>query len=49
MEQPKGRTYVSSKEKQTILTLRLRGYSIKQIAEQTSRSATTVKRIIYNW
>lgn len=49
MEQPKGRTRISSKEKQTILTLRLRGYSLKQISEMTGRSATSVKRVVYNW
>ena len=46
-ELPKGRTRLTSKEKQTILTLRLQGYSLKQIAEATSRSSTTVKRIVY--
>ncbi len=49
MEQPKGRTFLTNKERQTILQLRLQKYSIKQIAQYTERSATTVKRVIYNW
>jgi len=49
MEQPKGRTQLTALEKQTILRLRLNGFSIQQIANQTGRSTTTVKRVIYNW
>ena len=44
MEQPKGRTFLTNKERQTILQLRLQKYSIKQIAQYTERSATTVKK-----
>ena len=32
-EQPKGKTFLTNKERQTILQLRLQKYSIKQIAE----------------
>jgi IS30 family transposase len=48
-EQPKGRTFLSQEEKNTILRMRLLTYSIKQISEHTGRSRTTVKRIIYGW
>ncbi|MCP4324983.1 MAG: helix-turn-helix domain-containing protein [Alteromonadales bacterium] len=48
-EQPKGKTFLTNKERQTILQLRLQKYSIKQIAEATGRATTTVKRVIYNW
>jgi DNA-binding NarL/FixJ family response regulator len=47
--QPTGRTVTTITEKQIILDMRLRGYSIRQIAEYTERGETTVKRIIYNW
>ncbi len=49
MEKPTGRTFLTNKERQTILAMRLEKYSIRQIAEHTSRSTTTVKRVIYNW
>ena len=48
-ETPKGRTQVQTYEKQIILDMRLRGFSLKQIAEYTERSLSTVKRIVYNW
>lgn len=48
-EQPKGKTFLTNQEKQTILQLRLQKYSIRQIAEATGRATTTVKRVIYNW
>lgn len=48
-EQPTGRTVMTNREKQTILQLRLQKYSIRQISEYTGRSATSVKRVIYNW
>ncbi len=48
-EQPKGKTFVTNKERQTTLQLTLQKYSIKQIAEATGRATTTVKRVIYNW
>ena len=48
-EKPKGKFFLTKKEKQIILKLRLQKYSIKQIANATGRSTTTVKRIIYNW
>lgn len=47
MEKPNGRTRLNQRERQTILKLRLDGYSIKQIAEMVSRSTTSVKRVIY--
>ena len=46
---PAGRTRVELSEKQTMLDMRLSGYSIRQIVEFTGRSTSTVKRIIYNW
>jgi len=47
--QPTGRTVTELSEKQTMLHMRFGGYSIRQIAEFTGRSESTVKRIIYNW
>tara|TARA_R110000782_G_scaffold8437_2_gene27580 strand:+ start:211 stop:420 length:210 start_codon:yes stop_codon:yes gene_type:complete len=47
LQTPKGRSRLTPREKQTILSLRLQRFSIKQIAEMTNRSTTTVKRIIY--
>lgn len=48
-EVPNGRTRMTTKEKQTILSMRLQMYSIKQIAEQVGRSTTSVKRVIYSY
>ncbi len=48
-EVPNGRTRMTTKEKQTILSMRLQMYSIKQIAEQVGRSQTSVKRVIYSY
>ena len=48
-ERPKGRTQMELSEKQTMLHMRLGGYSIPQIAEFTGRSTSSVKRVIYNW
>lgn len=47
--QPKGRTRLQTYEKQVILDMRLRGYSIQQICEFTERSTSSIKRVIYNW
>lgn len=44
---PQGRTRLTSTEKQTILSLRLERFSIKQISNLTGRSTTTIKRVIY--
>ena len=49
METPTGRTRLELSEKQTILDMRMRGYSIRQIQEYTQRSTSTIKRVIYNW
>lgn len=48
-EQPIGRTHLATHEKQLILDMRLRGYSIRQISEYTQRSMSSIKRVIYNW
>ena len=48
-EVPNGRTRMTTKEKQTILSMRLQLYSIKQIAKETGRSQTSVKRVIYQY
>jgi DNA-binding NarL/FixJ family response regulator len=44
---PKGRTRLTTQERQRILKLRLDGFSLQQIAEQTNRSITSVKRVVY--
>ena len=46
---PKGRTHLQNYEKQIILDMRLRGYSLQQIAEYTERSMSSIKRVVYNW
>ena len=46
---PQGYRYLTEEEKQEIKLLRDREYSVKQIVEMTGRSASTVKRLIYNW
>ena len=48
-EVPNGRTRMTTKERQTILSMRLQMYSIKQIAKETGRSETSVKRVIYSY
>lgn len=48
-ETPQGYTHLQPYEKQVMLDMRLRGYSIRQISEHTMRSMTTVKKVIYNW
>jgi hypothetical protein len=47
-ETPKGKSRLTTQEKQTILSLRLQRFSIQQIADMTGRSTMSVKRVIYN-
>lgn len=44
---PNGRTRLTNQERQRILKLRLEGFSLKQIAQLTNRSVTSVKRVVY--
>lgn len=46
---PKGRTRVLPFEKTVITEMRLRGYSLQQIADYTERSISTIKRVVYQW
>lgn len=46
---PRGRTRVQEFEKNVITDMRVRGYSLQQIADYTARSLSTVKRYVYNW
>lgn len=47
--QPRGKTRLQQFEKQVILDMRLRGFSIDQIADYTQRSRSSIKRVIYQW
>ena len=47
METPKGKTLMSNAEKEMIIALREKSYSLKQIAGFVQRSISSVKRVLY--
>ena len=49
MEQPKGRTELNQAEIAMIRQYRAQGYSFEQISRFMKRSASSIKRVVYNW
>jgi IS30 family transposase len=47
MIQPKGKTLMTNAEKEMIIALREKRYSLKQIAGFVQRSISSVKRVLY--
>ena len=47
MEAPKGKTLMNDWEREMIVPLREKSYSLKQIAGFVQRSISSVKRVLY--